>query len=340
MKKGLHLFLGLIVSLTVLSMSPTATTAKAAYNANDIDVTIGEKAVGHMESGTSDLFLFAPDKCGELTITIKCDIEDSVTASLYSDYNEDNPMLGGAVYDSWEECTTIKYHVCVSPRTYYLKLTNPTSIKSGEITVASELIALQSDEATAENNVRLNAITLKNNHFYHGVLAFDEEEDYYFIHLNKETLVKFTVSSDKEESTDVILKDYRGEVIDQGDIYGDRTYTYKKKLPEGKYYLVINRGSLKEQMGKTYTIVTGNFLMITKITIPKSKTLKVGDTFVIKPEIIPKKATEEYTYSSSNSKVAKVTSSGKVIALKKGTARITLLTEDGKLKRFCRITVQ
>ncbi len=68
-----------------------------------------------------------------------------------------------------------------------------------------------------------------------------------------------------------------------------------------------------------------------KITLnAKSKTLKKGKTFQIKVKLPKNTASYKITYTSSKSKVATVSSTGKVTAKKKGTATITVKTFNGK----------
>lgn len=72
---------------------------------------------------------------------------------------------------------------------------------------------------------------------------------------------------------------------------------------------------------------------------PNNKTLSVGGTLQLILTINPSNATNKsVTYSSSNSSVATVTSSGYVKAIKKGSATITVTTSNGK-KAICNITV-
>ncbi len=75
----------------------------------------------------------------------------------------------------------------------------------------------------------------------------------------------------------------------------------------------------------------------TKISLNKtSKTLYVKQSFNLKPSI--KNGKGKTTYKSSNKKVAKVNSSGKVTAVKKGTAKITVT--NNKVKASCKVTVK
>lgn len=71
----------------------------------------------------------------------------------------------------------------------------------------------------------------------------------------------------------------------------------------------------------------------------KSRTVKKGKTYQLKAVINPNNTTyKSLTWSSSNSKIASVSSKGKVTAKKKGTATITVKTANGK-KAVCKIKV-
>ena len=91
---------------------------------------------------------------------------------------------------------------------------------------------------------------------------------------------------------------------------------------------------------KSVTItVTVKKAVPTAITgIPAAKTLKKGKSFTLKPVLAPAGVTAKLTYTTSNRKVAVVTSKGKVTAKGKGSAVITVKT--GKLIKKCRVTVK
>lgn len=69
------------------------------------------------------------------------------------------------------------------------------------------------------------------------------------------------------------------------------------------------------------------------------KSLKKGAAFTLKAKLPKGTASYKMTWRSSNKKVATVSTSGKVKALKKGKAKITVTTANGK-KATCTITVK
>lgn len=71
----------------------------------------------------------------------------------------------------------------------------------------------------------------------------------------------------------------------------------------------------------------------------KSIVLKKGKKAKIKVKLVPAKATEKVTFKTSNKKVAKVTKSGVVKAVKKGKCKITVKTASGK-KAVVKVTVK
>lgn len=81
-----------------------------------------------------------------------------------------------------------------------------------------------------------------------------------------------------------------------------------------------------------------------QITNPKkgSITMKKGETFSLKVKVTPKNAkNKQVSYKTSNRKVATVTSKGKIMAVKNGTAKITVTAKDGSGKKAtCKVMVK
>lgn len=69
-----------------------------------------------------------------------------------------------------------------------------------------------------------------------------------------------------------------------------------------------------------------------------SATIVIGDTLQLVKTITPSNATTKLTWSTNNNKVATVDGNGKVKAIAKGTATITVKTANGK-KATCKVTV-
>lgn len=79
---------------------------------------------------------------------------------------------------------------------------------------------------------------------------------------------------------------------------------------------------------------------VTGVTLNKtSATLMEGQTTTLTATVSPTGANKSVTWSSSNSSVASVSSTGKVTAKKAGTATITAKTADGGYKATCTVTV-
>ncbi len=87
--------------------------------------------------------------------------------------------------------------------------------------------------------------------------------------------------------------------------------------------------------GETKTVkvkVQSQTVTTTKITVSSKKvTLKKGNTIHLGVLVKPITSQQKITYKSSNSRVAKVNSSGTIIARKKGTAKITVKSGSKKV---------
>ena len=92
--------------------------------------------------------------------------------------------------------------------------------------------------------------------------------------------------------------------------------------------------------GKTATCKVTVKKAPSKITLNKSSTtIGVGKTETLKKTLPSGSASNKVTYTTSNTKVATVNSSGKITAKKVGTATITVRTFNGKTES-CKVTVK
>ncbi len=109
-----------------------------------------------------------------------------------------------------------------------------------------------------------------------------------------------------------------------------------KLTKDGTYtiYAIDNRGNTSVTRIKVKTIkATG--LKLSRST----KTMKVGEKFLLEAYPNPANTTDQITFASSNTSIATVTSNGTVKAHKAGSVTITATTSSG-IKASCRITVK
>jgi len=107
-----------------------------------------------------------------------------------------------------------------------------------------------------------------------------------------------------------------------------------KKAGAGKSVTITATAADGSGVKKSYKIkIMKNAVKKVKVTA-KKKTLGVGKTLKLKVTVSPKKnANTKVIWKSSNEKVATVSKSGKVKALKKGKVKITAMATDGSNKK-------
>ena len=94
--------------------------------------------------------------------------------------------------------------------------------------------------------------------------------------------------------------------------------------------------------GKTANCsVTVKPVSVSSVTLDKETlSLKIGETYSLTATVLPDKAANKnVSWSSSDTSVATVDSNGKVTAIGVGSARITVITEDGGKKASCSVSV-
>ena len=102
----------------------------------------------------------------------------------------------------------------------------------------------------------------------------------------------------------------------------------------GKAKITVQSGKKKFMITVTVTAPAPTGMK----NVPKSKALKKGKTFVLKPTLLPTGAKGKITYKTSNKKVVTVDARGKVTAKGKGSA--VIIVTAGKVKKTCKVTVK
>lgn len=122
-------------------------------------------------------------------------------------------------------------------------------------------------------------------------------------------------------------------------VFGSRNgaCTIKAGNKTGKAKITI---TLVSGLKKTINVtVQKNAVACTSIkNVPKKITLNAEKSYQLKPVINPITCTYKAIYKTSNKKIVKVTSRGKITAVKKGKAKITVMV--GKKKFVCTVTIK
>lgn len=156
-------------------------------------------------------------------------------------------------------------------------------------------------------------------------------------------------------------KTFTSVLINTSDQDKKVTLTGQNVPDEYKYYIttgdanvnaedrgMIKNGEIKIPANSIVTLVkdNNNFIIgpsvsATGIKIaPSAKTLIVGQTYTLKPVVLPSNATNKNVlYTPSNENAVSVNANGLVKAKEAGTATITIKTQDSKYKTTCKITV-
>ena len=116
--------------------------------------------------------------------------------------------------------------------------------------------------------------------------------------------------------------------------YSEGTTLKIKGLSPGTETVTANIGG---GLTATCTVSVG-YKTPETISLPKDKTVKIGQTITLTPTFTPSGANSELTWRSSNTSIASVSSSGEVKGLAEGTTTITATTTNG-LSASCNVEV-
>ena len=118
------------------------------------------------------------------------------------------------------------------------------------------------------------------------------------------------------------------------------TITLPADAKKGIYTVVAGKGKIVATT--TFRVVSEDTVIpVTGVQLNRNKlSLTVGSAETLIATVIPSNATNKnVTWTSSNTGIAVIDSTGKVTAVSAGTAIITVTTEDGKYTATCKVTV-
>lgn len=111
------------------------------------------------------------------------------------------------------------------------------------------------------------------------------------------------------------------------------TFGYRSRDYSGAYYDCLNKTDTYDIQ---YTIYAVD---VTKITIPQSLSLTVGESYTFTPTIEHNLAQATLTWNSEDASIASVDSKGKVTTVSAGTTYITCTAQNG-VSAKCKVTVK
>lgn len=106
------------------------------------------------------------------------------------------------------------------------------------------------------------------------------------------------------------------------------------------YSCIIHDGLTDATTVEEYLGTVEATTSVNSVSLPSTKTVKLGNTITLHPTINPSDATNKIvTWTSSDESVATVDNAGKVTPKKVGSTIITVTTQDGNKKATCTVTV-
>lgn len=225
---------------------------------------------------------------------------------------------------------------------YYIKIRAEKPVDAGKFWIKADFRPIGSNETEPNNTFsRANRIPLDQKR--RGLCSPEDYYDYYTFTLSK-----------KREVTVHLTTYFGGCSID---VYNSKKKNLAKKewlagreeapdatsieldLPAGKYYVRV--GSM---LTGYYDLEVKTIKTLVEEIILKKQSAEIyrGDKLKLNAYVFPTYATNrKVTWTSSNTRVATVSSTGLVTAKAAGTAKIIARTTDGtKLTASCRITVR
>jgi uncharacterized protein YjdB len=249
----------------------------------------------------------------------------------------------------------------VLPGAYFIRAIAWGGSYNGYGTVTVSAAPVTEDPGGEPNDTKASAKPIKLDTVYTGNIGYHgkatsstrdfslDREDYYLLTVPKKTnqlRITFSRTNDGTE------KNLTAQLLDaNGSSIGERislktkfsvTEIYSLKTT-GKYYFRVDGNGLMYQDGTEYRVKAEVVKQaVTKVKLNK-KTLKLkkGKKYTLKAKLSPANVYSGYkkvTWKTSNKKIVKVSSKGKITAVKKGKATITVKTHNGKTAK-CKVQV-
>lgn len=318
MSKYFKKFLMLCFSILLCSfISITAQAAERTINAD------GEWVSGSLTDSVQ-YYKFTIPSAGEVTFTFqsysemgRCELFDKDLTKSYGhvrdwDGSTVSPFTDDKTYDM--EAGSYCLKVCQ----YY------GDEWTGDYRIKVSFKPANNNEAEP-NNAFDTAMPLAQDKMVTGYITMDDDIDFYTFKLNTAQTVEIIWTNENNLDFSVWDKDYLA--VDDEDWYDSGSHIWEEYLQPGTYYIKFNSDS---HTG-TYTVKYHTKQYVSAIQLKKSQViLNKGASYSLLSAVLPANATNKsLAWTTSNSDVVSVTSSGKVTAKRAGYAWITAKSQDG-----------
>ena len=280
-------------------------------------------------------------KTGTYTFSIKSDSTSPITSEIYdSDFQKVNSCTAtGSINTTGVSVTDTNIY---EPGVYYIKFTCNTA---GTAFKYKNSFKATNTSDGLENNKIEHAKSIGINKTTKASISMTDKFDYFKIVMPAAGTLKVSFNSYVNDKMTATLSNgelvhlYTGIVSYKNTGSSNTEFSYCAEIPKGTYYLYVSADS--SNCTGTYNIKVSGDIPITKISFKKSSvSVKKGKSVQLQVKITPSAANEEYTFTSMNKKIATVSSTGKVKGVKSGSTKIKVMTKEGELVAYCKVTVK
>ena len=298
-------------------------------------------------NNTSDIdyYKLTISSSSKVSITFKHDAIDYSSSLWEIQLQNTNDETMISFTSNGNNTNLTSYNVGLPSGTYYVKIADGWGQNSADYSFKVNCSA-QSYWETEKNNSFGTADSIVLNTYYNGTINDTSDVDYYKFTVSSATKVNITFKHNTIDYSSSLWEVYIYSSSNTGnDIisltsngYLNTTSSVTEFLNSGTYYVKISDGWGQNSADYSFSVNESNYPTSVKVN-RSTLTLGVGESYGIIKTILPSNATQTCTWTSSNSSVASVNSSGKVTAKKAGTANITVKTSNG-LTATCKVTVK
>ncbi len=336
-------------SIAFKSMNTTNRESDDSFvNANAI--SLGQNVVGQISINDDiDTYCFTLNKSG----CVKFDITAYMQYYCVLLYDEDGNRIWYTDLNEWNEnagCRHDDYYIDLDQGSYYIQVTGGVYYDSNSGSTGYYKLSTGYEDANATTQKSDNSFETANimslNKTYKGQIALNDNLDAYYIRLTKSGTYRLTFTSYMKYYS-VKIFDQNGERLWYTDLnewdenVGSRKDLHDITLTAGTYYIQVTGGVYYDSNSGS----TGNYnfnlkklsLKSIKLT-EKSITVYKGNTHQLYYTLNPTSISTTLKWKSSNKRIASVDNNGLVTAKRKGVARITVTTKEGK-KASCKVKV-